>query len=102
MLRERARLLDRYDALKLNLNMSPPEVVAVFGEPHSTLAESAHEIVWLYRARPKRSGRQIVVSIVFCNERLSAIYTQEFWQLRAQHPDEAAQPIALTNRGARN
>ena len=80
-LSERATLLDRFDGLKLGLGMTPGEVIGVFGEPN---VKSGPE-QWIYSVQPKRSYRQIIVSIEFDNERVKAIYTQQYGRPRAAH-----------------
>ena len=86
-LRERAMLFDKLDGLKLNLDMSPDEVMAVFGEPIVSQMESVNEVLWVYNAQPKRSYRQIRVSIRFESDRVIAIYTQEYGRPTSAHVD---------------
>ena len=63
--------------MKLDLGMSPAAVTEIFGGPRTTRIDPGGETVWAYRYDGDRmSGRPIVVTVVFADDRVSAVYTQ--------------------------
>ena len=57
--------MDRYDALKLNLDMSAAQVEAVLGQPGRTELASPDQIMWIYSEQSDQGPEEIVVSLIF-------------------------------------